>query len=199
MTCTIAWKAACALIISGVLPVGIAEAAASFPAPLLGNSITVKWTANRQQKFDGSDEIVFRALSSSLQIYISTTGRAFSKESVFFSGPGDRSRGGRPVSGSFQDNRAPDDSADTGRTNIVHAEGGALVVDRQMVEGARRISITFDPAYGSCQARVILGREGGAGALRGKSAMNGQHFEVVSIDISPPSCSITPGNVFGGE
>jgi hypothetical protein len=76
-------------------------------------------------------------------------------------------------------------------------EGGALVVDRKMIEGARRISITFDAGYGSCTARVIWGREGGTGALRGRNPITGRRYEIVSVDSGTPSCSIASGNVFG--
>lgn len=198
MTHAIVWKAAGAIILGGALSMPGMAAAATFPAPLLGKSVTVKWTASRQQKFDGSDEVVFRALNVTLQIYISTAGRAFSKETVFFSGPGNMRGNGRPVSGSSQENRAPDDNADPGRGNVVHAEGAALVVDRQMIAGARRIKVSFDAGYGTCTARVILAREGGTGALRGKGS-NGQRFEIVSIDLSTPSCAVASGNVFGEE
>jgi hypothetical protein len=52
-----------------------------------------------------------------------------------------------------------------GRKNDLHdrVESGLRVHHWRRAAGRhrRRISITFDPAYGSCQAGVILGREGG--------------------------------------
>jgi hypothetical protein len=194
-------KAANAIILGVALSgPGIAETA-PFPAPLLGKSVTVKWTANRQQRFEGSDEIVFRSISDSLRVYISTTGRAFSKEAVVFSGSGGGRRGGRGrVGGSFESDQAPDDSrSSTGATRIVHFEGDALLVDSPLIAGARRVSITFDAGYGSCNARVIVGREGGTGPIRARSPVNGRRFEVVSVQTSAPSCAIASGNVFGEQ
>jgi hypothetical protein len=194
-------KASNAIVVGALLLVsGIAESA-PFPAPLLGKSVTVNWNTNRQQKFEGSDEVVLRVLSSSLRVYISTTGRAFSKELVAVTGGGGRGRGGGGRGGgSFESDQAPDDSRNsTGGNRIVHFDGGALLVDSPFIAGARRISIIFDAGYGSCNARVIFGREGGSGPIRQRSVLSGRRFEVVSIQTSAPSCSIMSGNVFGGQ
>jgi hypothetical protein len=195
-------KASNAIVVGALLSLpGIAESA-PFPEPLLGKSVTVNWITNRQQKFEGSDEIVLRVLSSSLNVYISTTGRAFSKELVAVTGGGGgrRRAGGGRGGGSFESDQAPDDNRNsTGGNRIVHFEGGALLVDSPFIAGARRISITFDAGYGSCGARVIFGREGGTGPIHQRSVLSGRRFEVASIQTSTPSCSIMSGNVFGGQ
>jgi hypothetical protein len=195
----IVWRAGFAIIIGGILPApGMAEAA-TFPAPLLGRSVTVNWTETRQVKFEDSGEIGIRSRSASLQVYISTAGRAFTKESVSTVGAGRGSRRGRGGT-SYQEELAPGDATSSlGRSNdVVHMEGGALAVDRKMREGARRVAVTFDAGYTSCNARVTLGREGGTGELRARNPANGRRFEIVSVDIATPSCSIESGNVFGG-
>ena len=201
-------KAALAIILGGTLSLPSMADGATFPAPVLGKSVTVSWTANRQQKFEGTDEVVSRSVSTSLQVYISTAGRAFTKESVASSGGarmGSMGRGGgaggRGRHGtSFQAEQAPGDpSATIGGNNVVHMDGGSLAVDKKMIEGARRVSITFDAGYGSCNAHVIVGREGGAGSLQGRNPVNGRRFEIMSVDIATPSCSVVSGNVFGGE
>jgi hypothetical protein len=202
MTHMIVWRAGFAIIIGGVLSApGMAEAA-TFPAPLLGKSVIVSWTENRQQKFEGTSEVVSRSVSTSLQVYISTAGRTFTKQSVSSRGGGRLRRDGpgRGFGTSFQEERAPGDpTSSMGRaSDVVHMEGGALAVDRKMREGARRVAVTFDAGYTSCNARVILGREGGTGALRGRNPVNGRRFEIVSVDIATPSCSVASGNVFGG-
>ena len=199
-------KAVNAIFIGAALSLPSIAESAPFPAPLVGKSLTVNWNTNRQQKFEGSDEVVLRVLSSSLRVYISTSGRAFSKELVAVTGGGGRGGGGRGRGGggrgggSFESDQAPDDSRNsTGGNRIVHFEGGALLVDSPFIAGARRISITFDAGYGSCNARVIFGREGGTGPIRQRSVLSGRRFEVVSIQTSAPSCSIMSGNVFGGQ
>ncbi len=198
MACAIISKAANAILLGMALSApGVAESA-PFPPSLLGKSVTINWTTNRQQRFEGRDAIVFRSISNSLRVYISTSGRAFSKEAVVFSG----SRGGGRgrVGGSFESDQAPDDNrSSTGATRIVHFDGGALLVDSPMIAGARRVSVTFGAGYDSCNARVIVGREGGTGPIRGRSPVSGRRFEVVSIQTSAPSCAITSGNIFGGQ
>jgi hypothetical protein len=192
-------KTACAIILGLTLCASGMARCETFPGLLLGKSVTVKWALHRQQRFESTGAVVSRTINASLQIYVSTAGRAFSQESVSFSGTGGLRGGPRPVGGAYQENRAPDDPESRRGVNVVHAEGRGLVVDRQMIDGARRVSITFDAGYGSCNARVIFGREGGAGALRGRSRVNGEPFEVLSSEVSTPSCSVRSGNVFGGE
>ncbi|HMA72554.1 MAG TPA: hypothetical protein VKP67_13860 [Xanthobacteraceae bacterium] len=177
---------------------------APFPAPLLGKSVIVSWITNRQQKFEGTDEVAFRSRGSTLSIYISTAGRAFSTEMVVRPAGGGGRGGGRGRGGgagpTTESTQAPDESRNsTGGTRVVHFDGGALLVDNPLIAGARRVSITFDAGYGSCNARVIFGREGGTGPIRQRSILSGRRFEVISVQTSAPSCAVRPGNVFGGQ
>jgi hypothetical protein len=168
---------------------------AAFPAQLLGKSIIVSWTSNRQQKFQGSDEIAARSWSEGLSIYISSAGRAFSKEQA----TGGGRRRGRSARTSESD-QAPDVSRNEwGGNRVVHFEEGALAVDSLLISGARRVIVTFDDGYDSCNARVIYGREGGITPIRQRSVFSGRQFQVVSIQTSTSSCSIMSGNVFGGQ
>jgi hypothetical protein len=172
---------------------GIAESA-PFPAPLLGKSVTLNWTTNEQRKFEGTGEITFPAFSDSLRIYISTAGRAFSREVFVRTGGGGGQRGSSTVS-----DQAPDDSrSSSGDQRIVHFERGALLVDNHLIAGTRHISITFGADYGSCNARVTYDRPGDGGPIRRK-LINGRRYEVVSIQTSAPSCSIMSGNVLGEQ
>jgi hypothetical protein len=196
-------KAAGAILVAGALSAPDPAAAASFPAPLLGKSVSVNWTDNRQVKLEGTGEIRPGSWRASLQVYISTAGRAFSRESWSGGGGGMWRRGGRGrgFGTSFQEEQAPGDPATSlgSSKEVVHMEGGALVVDRKMREGARRVVVTFDAGYTSCNARVILGREGGTSALRSWNPVTRRRFEIVSINIATPSCAVAPGNMFGGE
>jgi hypothetical protein len=196
-------KVANAIVLGAALSMPGGAQSAPFPTPLLGKSVTVDWTSNRQQIFEGSDEIVSRSFSSSLRIYVSTAGRPFTKEAIVVTGAGGRGsrnpfgRGGGRTAESIQ---APDDiRSSTGANRIVHFESGALLVDNPLMAGARRVSITFDAAYTSCKARVTWGRESGTGPIRQRSWINGRRFETVSIQTSTPTCSVTSGNVFGAQ
>src|SRR5258708_23963019 len=126
------------LLSAAVSVPGIAESA-PFPAPLLGKSVTLEWTTNEQRKFEGTGEVTFPTLSDSLRIYISTAGRAFSREVFVRTGGGGGQRGSPSVS-----DQAPDDSrSSTGDQRIVHFERGALLVDNHLIAGTRDISSTF--------------------------------------------------------
>jgi hypothetical protein len=169
---------------------GIAETA-PFPAPLLGKSVTLEWTTNEQRKFEDPGEVTFPTFSDSLRIYVSTAGRAFSREVFVRTGGGG---GGQRGSPSVSD-QAPDDSrSSTGDQRIVHFDRGALLVDNHLIAGTRRISITFGAGYGSCNARITYDRPGDGGPIRRK-LLNGRRYELVSIQASVPSCSIMSGNV----
>jgi hypothetical protein len=185
-------KAVNGVLLSAAVSVpGIAESA-PFPAPLLGKSVTLEWTTNEQRKFEGTGEVTFPTLSDSLRIYISTAGRAFSREVFVRTGGGGGQRGSPSVS-----DQAPDDSrSSTGDQRIVHFDRGALLADNHLIAGTRHISITFDAGYGSCNARVTYDRPGDGGPIRRK-LINGRRYELVSIQTSAPSCLITSGNVLG--
>jgi hypothetical protein len=161
----------------------------SFPARLLGKSVVLRWSADRQELSEGGGDISRRSWRSELNIYISGQGRAFSKEQHFMN-DGHQSAAAQ----------APDESRNSwGGNRTVHFQDGELLVDSLLVAGARHIVINFDAGYDKCSARVIYGREGGAGSIRQRHKSSGGSFEVVSIYNSIPSCSIISGNVFGRE
>jgi hypothetical protein len=187
-------KAVNGILLSAAMSVPSIAESVPFPAPLLGKSLTLSWTENQQRKFEGTGEITFPTLSDSLRIYISTAGRAFSREVFVRTGGGGGQRGGPSVS-----DQAPDDSrSSTGDQRIVHFEHGALLVDNHLVAGTRHISITFGAGYGGCNARVTYDRPGDGGPIRRK-LLNGRRYELVSIETSAPSCSIMSGNVLGEQ
>jgi hypothetical protein len=168
---------------------GIAEAA-PFPEPLLGKSVTLNWNENQQRKFEDTGEVTFPTFSHSLGIYISTAGRAFTRELNVPTG------GRGPRRGPFVSDQAPDDSrSSTGDKRFVHFERGALLVDNHLIAGTRDISITFGPGYDSCNARVTYDRAADGGPVRMQIRPSGRRFELVSIQTSTPSCSIRSGNV----
>lgn len=199
-------KALKLILVGGPLFAPSLAECAPFPPQLLGKSVTVNWTTNMKNKLE-SGQIVYRARSVSLLIYISTAGRAFTREAFTVSGtaagPGRRGIGGRHggSSGTAESDQAPGDARSSkGGPRTVHFENGALIMDSQFFAGVEHISIGFDSGYGSCNARVILGREGGTGAIQMKSAVTGVRFEVLSAEqASAPSCAIASGNALGGQ
>jgi len=168
-------------------------AAASAPAGLLGKSVIVSWSESRQQTFEGESQPVYRSVSRQLSIYISSAGRSFTRMQMHASGSGRLPA--RSLSATVE--RAPDDPSG-GRPGALHFEGGALIIDTQLNSGARRLTITFDGAFASCNARVIYGREGGA-PIRTTSMINKRRLQVNSLETSAPRCVVRDGNVFAGQ
>ncbi len=180
--------------------------AAAFPAPLLGKSVVVTWTTDRQQVFEGESTPVYRQNNYQLSVYISSIGRAFNKMHVNSSGGGHGRGGGGHGRGRYgfgntgDSEQGPGDrQSSTGGSRVVHFEGGALLVESQMISGALRVAVNFDAGYGSCTARVIFGKENGVQPMRARSMISGRRFEVVSLQNSAPNCAVSAGNVFGGQ
>src|SRR5258706_12383416 len=96
-------KAVNGVLLSAAMSVPGTAESAPFPAPLLGKSVTLNFTINQQRKFEGRDEIISRALSVSLSIYISTAARAFSRELSDFTGGGGGQGGSSSVSAQARD------------------------------------------------------------------------------------------------
>jgi len=133
-------------------------AKADFPSQLWGRSVMVSWN---------SDDQPSAASNNQLSIYVSGAGRTFSRMVAGGARSALSERG--PISGTV--------STAVG----VYFENGALLVDAKMTGGALRVAITFDGAYGSCNARVMFAGDGGAPVRR--------------KDIRASSCSIVDGNV----
>jgi hypothetical protein len=183
-------------IFTGLLLMPAPGQSAGFPAGLIGKTVNVNWTADRLQTFEGETTPVSRSISYGLSIYISTAGRAFSKLRASTSGPGRRA-GFRMRSGESE--QAPDESrSSTGGNRVVRFASGELTVDHVWISGVVHVAAAFDAGFGSCTARVINGREGGA-AMRGRSIISGRKFVVHSVQASTPSCSVASGNALAGQ
>lgn len=63
--------------------------------------------------------------------------------------------------------------------------------------GAMQISVTFDPGFQGCSARVVTGKAGGAQSTRVTSVITGRQYEFYSVKTSGESCRVQNGNVFG--
>jgi hypothetical protein len=71
-------------------------------------------------------------------------------------------------------------------------EGRSLVAYETFRSGARRLVVDFDNDYKSFSLKVSFAKE------RGTHNITDGHgrWEVLSIDVSSPSCSIREGNIF---
>jgi len=155
------------------------------PEQLKGKSVVIAWTETRQQRNVG--ETNFRSVnaSHSLSIYVSASGRVFSRQV-------NQTRAG------------------TGATEQVAGEGGGAYPTRTPVfsgqtmtvigetkGGARRTVITFDAAFASCSATTSTGFEAGKSSIS-LSPITKKQVEIQSVTANGASCSLQSGNVFGG-
>jgi hypothetical protein len=135
-------------------------AKADFPSQLWGRSVMVSWNSS-------GDDLPNAASNYQLSIYVSGAGRTFSRMAA---------SGAR----SALSERGPSDATVSTAASVYFANG-ALLADAKTISGALRVAITFDGAYGRCNARVIFAGDGGALVHR--------------KDITASSCSIVDGNV----
>jgi len=78
-------------------------------------------------------------------------------------------------------------------------EGGALVADQHFVRGARRVSLRFGGGGASCSLNVLHGKAIGSPNIVYSDFSNHTRYEILSIAVTATSCSIRPGNAFGGS
>jgi len=178
-------KTASNVFLSFLLLISCREAVAATPPQLYGKSVVVSWTENRVHRFVGEAQFRQVALHAEQSIYISTTGRPFSR-STYSTRRGTGSHelvGGSGHSG-------------TAGAVVIQFQGRSLVTVQAFIGGARHIQVDFDPAFSSCTANVILGRSGSTATLIIKGAITGDLVEVQSAKIDGAKCSIKEGNVF---
>ena len=163
-------------------PISSAGAAAT-PEGVRGHSLAVAWTDQRTIR-DPAGQEKQRTQNSALTLYVSATGRVFSRF--------DRTTGRRDSTTQQQVSDGPD--------NLLSWkwEGGALVADQHFDRGARRVIVSIDAGGSTCSVRVLHGKEAGSSAIVYTGYNDRVKYEIVSIAVTETSCTIKPGNVFGG-
>ncbi len=174
-----AFRISAAMLASAVL----STAAEAAPAQLRGKSVIVSWTENRVQRNAGEGDFRSVTISHEFHLYVSTAGRIFSRlintNARRQSGNQDRVGGGPNLVPSFQ-----------GQTMTIAMTG--------TTRGARLISVDFGSSFDGCSANVMRGKETGAATMTVKSQITGKVVEIKSVSVSSASCSMRPGNIFGG-
>lgn len=174
---------------AGVLLVTAGTASAEAPRQMFGKTVAISWNEYRVQRCDDG-QLKRGHTSSSLLVYVSDSGRLFTRLSR---------RGARGGANSNDlDPEGGNQRAGTGSASNLNAsfEGSVLAVQNSMQSGARRIQATFNGGFTGCSAQVRFGREGGA-ELRHRT-MDGKMCNIVSTDVSGSACAIRAGNLVGG-
>jgi len=169
--------------------------AASAPPQLYGKSLNLSWTTTRTFTEEGVGRT--SSNTASMRVYISSKGRIFSQRQ-FERGGGAFHRGGGGRGGSGRTVTGPQEVAGEGSNVEVREwrmEGHSLVAYRTFGQGARRLSVDFDPSFTTCTLQVTFAKE----AASGRITQRGGRREVLSINVGSTSCSIEAGNVFAGH
>ena len=171
-----------AAALASAVPISTA-AAAAIPEGIRGRSLAVAWTDQRTIR-DPAGQEKQRTQNSALTLYVSAAGRVFSRF--------DRTTGRRDSTSQSQVSDVPD--------NLLSWkwEGGALVADQHFDRGARRVIVSIDAGGSTCSVRVLHGKEAGSSAIVYTGYNDRVKYEIVSIAVTETSCTIKPGNVFGG-
>lgn len=153
-----------------------AIAAGSAPAQLRGKSVTIVWdeSGTYKRSSDGQQRSAVGRLSRI--VYISDAGRAFVR--------------GTSVSGTFGNTR---ETGPEGTGGSVDFSGNSMTSFRVNRGVARRLVVTFDPAFSSCTGTLTIGKSGPGTTIKG---FDGQIYEVLSMQPGTISCSIRAGNAF---
>lgn len=163
------------LVIAGSLFVTVgATAAQAAPKQLFNKTVVIGWADSVYQKYpDGS--MGTATITRQRLAYVSSAGRVFVR-----SINNDRNA---------TSNRELAPGEQQGQLSF---QGNNLVGHAVFSGFARRVLVTFDPNYGSCNATVTYGRSGGPTTW--KSFDQQRTFEVQTITAGSASCSIRDGN-----
>jgi hypothetical protein len=166
-----------------------AHAASNAPAQLRGKSISVSWSEGRHQtSTEGQSRVT--VVHTTFVIYVSENGRLFSQSHRATM----NSRG--QITHSTAHSKTKGDAIHTANSYYKpkgQFVGRTFVSQFQYESGARRLVLTFDESFGSCQVSLSFGKEDGAPGIVSRGS-NGKLYMVDKVDVSGTSCAIRSGN-----
>jgi hypothetical protein len=171
--------------------IGTGETAPAPPKELYGKSVVLSWNETRTKETGE-----FFNLRLQMSIYVSTEGRIFRRVTIT---RGNRRRGfaqGHDLATASLEHgpgEGPPPGVKVGRTQFA---GHSLIMTTEFQSGARQVTVDFDSAFTSCQAKVVHGKEAGVGAIRQTSVFGGKQVEFRAIEVTSVACAIREGNVF---
>ena len=177
-----------AILIQGfaITSLGCSSAFAEAPPQLHNKTIVMNWSEYRVQRADSGD-ISKTNTASSLLVYVSSSGRLFTR----LSRKNSRRSNSNDVDPEGGNQRVGAGAAGNLRSSF---EGQQLLIENSMKSGARQIQATFNSAFSGCNLQVRFGKEGGADIRH--RGMDGRMYNIISTDVSAQSCSTKVGNVF---
>ncbi len=155
--------------------------AAAAPEQLRGKSVVINWTEQRRERNPATGQEQTLSVPFVFTVYVSTADRIFNRLSVG-RGASDQVRGSK-------------DQAGFAPRAVVFSGQRMTATNTFISGGARQIAATFDPAFSSCSATVVIGR-GGSGQMKQRTIAGGL-VEVLSVNPGAAGCAISQGNALG--
>lgn len=153
--------------------------ASAAPSSILNKSITVSYaTTIPGKKADGTP--VSGSRIATRTIYVSSTGRLFGRVARRDGNAAETKEAGPGEAG-----------------NNLRFAGDKIVGVMQFSSGAAQMTISVDPSGQSCSASIVAGRDNGR-PIRWKGVDGTMREATGPVSFSNVSCSIVPGNAFGG-
>jgi hypothetical protein len=172
---------------TGALAALTPHAATAAPKQLFGKSIVVSWTEQREQRQTGWNEFRQVTIAGKFSAYVSTQGQLFNRISM---------TNRRGASGNVE---RVGSGGSGGHANISF-QANSMIAIQANEGGARRIVVTFDPAFATCTAEVIRGKQEGAAVIRtGSIIYPGMKIEIRSVHTTGIGCTMSDGNIFAGQ
>ena len=169
-------------LVLGALAGLIATPALAAPRELYNKTIIITWGEGTMQKTpDG--RTINPTLHSERIVYVSSAGRVFVK--------GNRNAAGRREPGN-QYERGPGE----GNQGTLAFQGNQLVGHAEFSGFARQVTVSFDANYSSCTAKIVYGKSGGPTTWKG---FDGRTYEIMSITVNSPSCTVRDGNTLASQ
>lgn len=155
------------------------------PAPdLVGKSLALSWTEDRQQKVP-TGELRNVAVSFNLSIYVSGAGRPFTRLTSVGGG-----------GASSNDQVGAQGGSLGGGVRTVTVNGRTISLQANYGNYARALQIEVAQGGGSCSAQMTIGKRPGSAPTAFRTT-SGISVEIHSVSASSVTCSIQQGNVFG--
>ena len=176
------------IVVIGALSVAAESQAAPIAAGLLGKSIDLSWSEQHTIRRD-SGVVRFTAVAYSVKLYVGTQGHIFSAFELELLGHRIR--------------RSPGHEAEvTGaEREKLHwrFQDGALVAVWVFPQGAREVTVSFDPSFTTCSVSIQYGKAAGQAVIRMPGIHHRAEHDLLAATTASTSCAIREGNIFGDE
>jgi hypothetical protein len=167
-------------VVAIIASFAFASQVSAAPQGMLDKTITISFEASIPARNAAGQALTARRAVQRV-MYVSSAGRVFSRTAR-------------------QAGRASEtkDVAPGGADGAPRIEGNTIVGTLGFGTGASRMIVSFDGAFQSCAASVIVGRESGR-ALTWKGIDGNVYTATGPASVSTPSCAMQPGNAFAGR